>query len=301
MAVKEKDIKILWVRAFGLCSMCKSELLHESKNPSQTSLVGENCHIVGDKEGSARWNEPGLSGEERDRYPNLILLCRNHHKIVDDDEKTFTVAKLHQIKADHELWVESMFKKMTGPDAHYAQIAELAVTKLLLKEWDWFSDNALRLLVVNDFIEGANDFTTYIWKAVWPGSRPDLEDKLINLADRVGAYVAHFCSNAILDQRDFKWWREDKSYKDKFPNPRYHEFAEYSEKWIKVTHQLLFNVVVALNQFADIVRATLNPMFLISCGKFTINDSMGVMNDLVSTQMCPSVYYIVDAMPEKKQ
>jgi len=42
-----------------------------------------------------------------DAYDNIILLCRNHHKEVDDPANLskYTIAKLVEIKKEHEKWV----------------------------------------------------------------------------------------------------------------------------------------------------------------------------------------------------
>lgn len=43
-----------------------------------------------------------LSDEERNRHWNLILLCGDHHKLVDSQLTTYSVPVLFQMKADHE-------------------------------------------------------------------------------------------------------------------------------------------------------------------------------------------------------
>ena len=84
MTINSKDIKILWAKAAGRCSMpdCRKILVTEASDdvPSKNTLIGENCHIIGEKDNSPR-GESILSIEDRNRYPNLILLCRNHHLI----------------------------------------------------------------------------------------------------------------------------------------------------------------------------------------------------------------------------
>ncbi|MFD1903048.1 hypothetical protein ACFSQ7_01220 [Paenibacillus rhizoplanae] len=40
-----------------------------------------------------------------DTYDNFILLCRIHHKMIDDQPETFTEDIIKQIKVNHELWV----------------------------------------------------------------------------------------------------------------------------------------------------------------------------------------------------
>ena len=62
------------------------------------------AHIKGEKPQAARY-DPDMTDEERSSYDNRILLCKNHHKMVDDQPDTYTVEILHQIKNEHEAWV----------------------------------------------------------------------------------------------------------------------------------------------------------------------------------------------------
>ena len=106
MSINQKDIKILWAKSAGRCSICKQELsVVSGSSPSSITLIGENCHIVGDKLDSGPRHQSNLSEEDRDRYPNLILLCSNHHNEIDGDTTKYSIEYLHQIKADHEIWV----------------------------------------------------------------------------------------------------------------------------------------------------------------------------------------------------
>lgn len=68
------------------------------------SVVGEECHIISGKPGGPR-SEPSFPDSEIDGYPNLLLLCRVHHKLVDDQAETYTAELLRQLKQNHETWV----------------------------------------------------------------------------------------------------------------------------------------------------------------------------------------------------
>ena len=46
--------------------------------------------------------DPEQTAEERHGYDNLVLLCANHHTIIDDDPEAYTVERLIKMKADHE-------------------------------------------------------------------------------------------------------------------------------------------------------------------------------------------------------
>lgn len=62
------------------------------------SVFGEECHIVAQSPGGPR--AAGIA--DVDGHDNLILLCRKHHKQVDDQRSHFTVERLKQIKHEHE-------------------------------------------------------------------------------------------------------------------------------------------------------------------------------------------------------
>jgi hypothetical protein len=180
MSIPEKDKRILWVRANGKCAICRQDLLDNAQNTSQTSIIGENCHITGEQTVAKRY-DPALSDKERNSYPNLILLCRNHHKNIDDDDVTYTVAKLHQLKADHELWIESAFKKLSGPDKVYNCLVESVTEKLQLTSWDWITDHGLRMMLPHDFVDGVDQFAVETLRAVWPKTKNQLEIEIKNM------------------------------------------------------------------------------------------------------------------------
>src|SRR5690242_17204117 len=95
---------MLWGRAAGRCSKCRMDLYEDETDTDDPTLVGENCHIVAESEDGPRAN-PAIPIEQRNSYANLILLCRNDHKIVDAQVGEYTVERLQQLKADHEAWV----------------------------------------------------------------------------------------------------------------------------------------------------------------------------------------------------
>src|SRR5947209_8517393 len=65
------------------------------------SVVGEVCHIKGEKPTAPRFDQ-GQSNEERHAFDNLILLCNVHHKVIDDNPQTYPVERLLKMKEDHE-------------------------------------------------------------------------------------------------------------------------------------------------------------------------------------------------------
>lgn len=73
----------------------------------RAATLGEIAHIVAEKPGpkAPRGTSP-LTHEQRNQYENLVLMCNVHHELIDSQPNTWTVELLHQIKAEHEAWVQ---------------------------------------------------------------------------------------------------------------------------------------------------------------------------------------------------
>jgi hypothetical protein len=96
-APTDRDVKRLFAASGNRCAFPKCDLHIAVDN----SLIGEICHICGKRPNSPRY-DPNQTDAERHAFDNLILLCANHHKVVDDDEVSYPVPRLQTIKADHE-------------------------------------------------------------------------------------------------------------------------------------------------------------------------------------------------------
>lgn len=105
MAITEKAIKLLWANAAGRCSFtdCEERLTIEQAAHVAPYTLGEMAHIKGEKAGSNRHNK-SQTNEERNGYENLILLCPNHHTLIDkpENEEVYSVDVLLKMKIMHE-------------------------------------------------------------------------------------------------------------------------------------------------------------------------------------------------------
>ena len=110
--MNDKTRKLLWGRSGSRCAFCRSELIMDATPHDNESVVGEECHIISGKPKGPRY-DPKFSVDKIDSYSNLILLCRIHHKIIDDQSETFTTNILSQLKANHERWVAETLELAT--------------------------------------------------------------------------------------------------------------------------------------------------------------------------------------------
>jgi hypothetical protein len=65
------------------------------------------AHICGEKSEASRY-DASQSDKQRNDYANLILLCPNHHTLIDKPEnlKRYSVEVLRKMKSEHEGYVQ---------------------------------------------------------------------------------------------------------------------------------------------------------------------------------------------------
>ncbi|MDD1761781.1 MAG: HNH endonuclease [Methanothrix sp.] len=119
-----KDIELLWGLAAARCSYpnCRIECVVPGNDLDKTAMIGKIAHIVAHSENGPR-GDPSYPNESINSYDNLILLCSNHHDMVDAQFNTFTVHDLRQWKTDHETWVRT---KLTN-EMPFVGFAELEI------------------------------------------------------------------------------------------------------------------------------------------------------------------------------
>lgn len=104
VAISEKSMKILWALSGGCCAICRTKLVIPAEvEKDDDSIIGEMAHIHPQSLGGPRGGTP-FDGN-RDHHSNLILLCGNHHKLVDDQENGWPVERMRRVKSEHEAWV----------------------------------------------------------------------------------------------------------------------------------------------------------------------------------------------------
>ncbi|MGV8094706.1 MAG: HNH endonuclease [Mangrovibacterium sp.] len=112
MAIADKTRKSLWAKSGNRCSICKVELFANNEN-SEEFNIGEECHIISSKPTGPR-HKSNL--EDYDTFDNLILLCRNHHREIDELIDTYTEELLRYIKLNHEKWVQNTINNALNAD-----------------------------------------------------------------------------------------------------------------------------------------------------------------------------------------
>jgi hypothetical protein len=135
MPFAEKDLKLLWGRAAGICSnsRCRAKLTEVGAG-EVSFLTGENAHQIAQSPRGPRGGVvPGS-----DTYDNLILLCPHCHRKIDKaPEGTYTVETLKDWKQTHEAWVDSL---SVAPEFETVKEMALAILALLAENRSYFDE-----------------------------------------------------------------------------------------------------------------------------------------------------------------
>lgn len=98
LAPTGETLRELFLKSGNLCAFpgCSHLMMN-----AEGVFIGEICHIEAAETGGQRFNLMSTN-EMRRQVENLMLMCHAHHKVT-DDVKTYTVAKLKEVKRKHEV------------------------------------------------------------------------------------------------------------------------------------------------------------------------------------------------------
>lgn len=123
----------LYTKAGDCCAYpgCPERFLHEE------GYLADICHIEAlNPEGPRYNNAPEITDDHRNSEPNLILLCKNHHYIIDrkneNGDPYYSTEQLKAMKRAHEELVESARNKITQakqPSILTRIVRELSATR----------------------------------------------------------------------------------------------------------------------------------------------------------------------------
>ncbi len=98
---REATVRRLFALSMNRCAFpgCTAPIV----TPDTGTIIADVCHIRAQNAQGPRY-DPSQSDEERHGIDNLVLMCRNHHKVIDANEnlQIYTVEKLVEIRITHE-------------------------------------------------------------------------------------------------------------------------------------------------------------------------------------------------------
>lgn len=272
---------MLWGRAAGLCSMpnCRIQLVMDETETDDPTLIGEECHIVARSEKFSR-GQNDLPPYKRNLYNNLILLCRNHHKLVDANPEIYNLEKLRTIKKDHEAWVrkniESFDERRQRDDEYYTSIIDRWEKDCELDGWEAWSSWILSgggPEMSKELDASLFEFRRWIFCRVWPGRYPSLEQAFQNFLFVLIDFQETF-RKFVDEDRVAYALKTKKFYKiDKWDEELYNRLLRDYEDHIDLVADLMLELSRAANHICDEVREHLLTSYRLKEGRIVVHSS----------------------------
>ncbi|MEU4607625.1 hypothetical protein AB0F43_31960 [Kribbella sp. NPDC023972] len=108
MELSDRDRKVLWTRARNVCSFpqCRQRLTQDQVDAATgeafQTVIGEEAHIYSASSKGPRY-DANYPISKLETYENRILLCRNHHRLIDSEKgRAYDPETLIGMKRRHE-------------------------------------------------------------------------------------------------------------------------------------------------------------------------------------------------------
>ncbi len=168
----------LWANSGGYCQRpdCNKYLL-ASIGTEKVSLANM-AHIIGHGKNGPRSEHDLANIIDRDGLNNLLMLCLDCHKIVDELERQFSVETMHSWKNKHEKELQSLFltPNITDEQELLMQVNDfLDINDTIFKEYGPYSKNIL---------EGQSGDGIKVWRKRCLDTILPNNQKIINIIEK---------------------------------------------------------------------------------------------------------------------
>jgi hypothetical protein len=277
MAVTLKTQKMLWGRAAARCAMpeCRRHLVEDVSETDDPTLVGENCHIVAESDGGPR-SDPTVPFAERNRYANLILLCRVDHKIIDDNEAIWTVEKLKKLKSSHETWVEQSLgldRLKLRDDTVYGDYVDEWARRAHLGEWAAWSSYVLgsgQPRIRAEVDKDLEELRGWLLARIWPGRYLELERAFGNFARVLQDFQETLRSRLEPSPRNSMLFTAKFYQIGNWDPPRYERLSRQYDFHVDLVSDLMLELTRAANLLCDQIRRHIAHAYRLAEGHLTV-------------------------------
>ena len=294
MAISLKTHKMLWARSGNRCALstCRRELVEGESETDDASVVGDEAHIVAREKKGPRGDSP-LPLKERDKYDNLILMCKVHHKQIDDQPKKYTVEVLHKMKETHLNWVKdnlTIDKSKEKDEEIYAGYIDKWVELSGLDNWqNWTSHifGSGQPTISIERYEKLQQLNEYLLSRIWPKRYSEIEFGFTNfriiLSDFLRVFSIYMKESGSKEDRIYT---TDRFYRIKEHAPeRYHSLLELFDFHVELVEDLCCELTRGANYLCDQIRRDITITFRIKEGILLITSGPDMNFDWTTARL----------------
>lgn len=307
MAITQQTLKILWGTSGNRCAFtdCGAELIKQLDNWSGLQILGDQAHIVGSSNNGPRRINAELDEDLIDSHENLILLCKDHHKLIDTNEKNYPVSDLLHMKKFHQENIQAILSQddilKNNAEFGYIELIKLIEESLGLDEeqkdllasegglwWTaWLSwtsgiicnaDSRITEVQLNQL----KNCYLRLRCRIKSNKYEDLEYALDNLQETIGDFIKTFEYEIDYNPyNDTYYYVVRRFYRDYSPHEHghdkyYEQVALYDDHNLLLIN-LLIEIARSVNSVIDQVRDSISPRFRQTSGYvFLYNQNMEI-------------------------
>jgi len=271
------------------------------------TVVGDEAHIISNAEKGPR-RVTTISTEDQDRFSNLtasidqyvnrILLCKIHHKYVDDNEDMFPAASLLQMKSAHEERVRSSLDfdaERQADDETYAMYVDRWIELSNLDQWEAWTSWLLSPTPAlgKEMDDRVALLRRWFLSRVWPGRYVELERAFLTF--RVVLNELHQRFNEYSDDRgdEDPMLRTLRFYRPHDGSAYDHRLVDKFDFHVGVIYDLTYELTRAANWICSEVRRVLDP-------RFRLDEGMALVTASGSPDLRLYTYRIEYSDPERE-
>lgn len=282
MAITLRTHKMLWGRGGNRCAWedCRRELVWDESGSADPAIVGDEAHIVARQRRGPRGRDD-VPLKERDGYPNLILLCKVHHKLIDDQPERYSKEWLLALKERHEEWVRSTLGidvEHLLRDEQLASIVEEWARRITLDDWErWISGLSShgQPRISRSALDALDATSAWLFNRVWPKGGGEVQRALENFRRVARDLYNVFLQHAIEFGGD-AWITEKYYHIPEWDEARYSALLRDYERHVDLVEDLAFEATRATNLVCDTVRRNLWSDYRLKEGALTIRSGPNI-------------------------
>ena len=254
MSISQKTRKKLWGLSASRCAIsnCRKILFEDVSEVNDYILIGDEAHINSGQENGPRYS-PEITENIINTYSNLILLCKEHHTVVDKDTKMYTTEILKHIKTNHENWVSTSLgldKKKQEDDEIYAEIIDNIDQLAGFQDWeDWTAalpGGHLSRIKIHQY-DNLVELHKYLCNRVYPKSNPILEKEIMAFNNVLEDFLNSF--EFTKDETRLKgYYVTEQLYREGIITISRQYEIEYT------IQELIYELTKQANRLCDIIR-----------------------------------------------
>jgi hypothetical protein len=211
-----------------------------------------------------------LPAEERDLYPNLILLCRAHHQLIDAEPDRYTVEALVAAKAAHEQSVvaaldpaakraESSRETIAGYVDHWADACDL-------DRWAGWTASLFtpESFIAKDRMDALDGLPRWMLARIWPEGFPGIKAAMTNFRKVAAGFgkTYHHHAEPLPKDAEVPGYRTQKFYEiNEWNEALSNQLLRKYESYSVLIDDYTLELTRAANQVIAAVRRELTPSF----------------------------------------